>query len=206
MDRYLRQLRRWLGNGPHAQRVCEEVREHLLDASDARQRQGVPPADAEREAVLRFGEPASVAWMFCKQAPAVAVERIESFLLLGSAALSLTFAGLIIAFGTPSRLVRGEFLEAWGYAAAESLLGWVAVAIGLALLRPRAWIVNVAHRAAPFAFLLGVTGVALATFFGHRTGDYEYWLYLAHGNVLAQGVLAYHRFRPIGDRTTMDSA
>jgi hypothetical protein len=65
VDRYLADLGRELRrHGLVESRIVEETREHLVDAIDAAQRRGLPVAAAEREALDRFGPPASIAATF----------------------------------------------------------------------------------------------------------------------------------------------
>ena len=67
LDPYLGELARELRrHGLVEFRIIEETREHVIDAIDAGQRRGLTLAEAEREALERFGSPTSVAATFAK--------------------------------------------------------------------------------------------------------------------------------------------
>ena len=58
IDAYLKELRRALNERGHEDaRIVEEARDHLVDAVEDGLRRGLDRADAEREAVERFGAP-----------------------------------------------------------------------------------------------------------------------------------------------------
>lgn len=68
LDVYLGELARELRRRGFVEfRIIEEVREHLVDAIEAGRRGGLTLGEAEREALERFGSPASTAATFAKE-------------------------------------------------------------------------------------------------------------------------------------------
>jgi hypothetical protein len=68
LDTYLTTLRRELRRrGVLGSRFVEEVRGHILDATDAEERQGVPPEAAVDHALERFGPARAVAVEFATE-------------------------------------------------------------------------------------------------------------------------------------------
>lgn len=90
LDIYLAQLRRELRkHGLFDQRIVEEARGHLMDATEQAVRSGRSRDAAEREAIARFGAPKQVAMTFASER-----YRVTNWLLFASAAV----VGMIIAY------------------------------------------------------------------------------------------------------------
>lgn len=65
INRYLEGFASALAVGPRRRRrVIQEAEDHLRDAAEALEAKGVPPVEAEEEAVRRFGTPAAAAGAF----------------------------------------------------------------------------------------------------------------------------------------------
>jgi hypothetical protein len=118
IDRYLARLGAELRKRGLAEvRIVEEARDHLIDAADQGTRRGLRPAEAEREAIARFGSPQSVAATF-------AAERYKRFdqSLLAAGVL----AGLAIAYVDSRPNWDDTGITALALAASGGVLGLIA--------------------------------------------------------------------------------
>ena len=107
IDRYLDELfDRLAGTGAAGRRTLAEVETHLHEAVDGLVESGVAPADAEREAIRRFGPPPTVA---------AAIRRAHGGGLLANVAAVWLFVGLItgaVAIGSFASAASVAYL-AW---------------------------------------------------------------------------------------------
>lgn len=74
--------------GVFAARFMEETRGHLADAVEGGQRRGLSQEDAQREALERFGDPATVAAKFAAEK----YRKLHWVLLIAAVALGLAIA------------------------------------------------------------------------------------------------------------------
>ncbi|HMB68481.1 MAG TPA: permease prefix domain 1-containing protein [bacterium] len=194
IDEYLRSLRRWIGSGPRAHRVLEEVQAHLEDARDSLTANGTATEDAERIAAERFGAPRQVALSFYLKTPFILLERMEPFALIGTTLVAIGFSTLMLFFTGMAMLVQdvtaGCFvhLGLGSGSATIALLIWAALAFGMPVLR------RLARAGGLFMLAFGLLGVGIATWFGAATGDWEYSMHVLHGNLALMGFLAVRRF------------
>lgn len=137
---YLDEVGRRL-RGPRVGRreVLDELRDGLLEASAIRRREGVPPADATRQAIEEFGTPAQVA---AAHAPELALRqarqsawRIVGLLLLAG----LTWQGYTGLFGSPQTAVPDPGSGRQVFLALTGVIKWLPgiaqlAAVGLLLV------------------------------------------------------------------------
>jgi hypothetical protein len=141
---FLAELRRDLPAGSGRRRILAEVGAHLEDGAEAARAAGLPPPDAERRAVERFGPPGELAR---RLAADLAAEGARS----AAAISALALAGMValwIVMGSVSRTpawpgaalpeeLRWPLLITW--AAFAVALGAITLALGLnRARRPRA--------------------------------------------------------------------
>lgn len=95
LDIYLAQLRRELKKrGLFDQRIVEEARGHLTDATEQAVRRGLSRDAAEREAIARFGTPKQAAMTFASER-----YRLTNWLLSVSAAVVMMLQRLLAHAG-----------------------------------------------------------------------------------------------------------
>lgn len=141
VDTYVAELTRLLGRSAAADGVIREARSHLEDKVAAVQREGMTQADAERQAVLAFGDARefAIAALVSGSVDATLPGVLRWVMLAGTVIMGLIAGGLFIAIvGTALFGGEGESavaLAVIGGGAAAVLLH--AVAFGRVLLRPR---------------------------------------------------------------------
>lgn len=189
VERYLRILRRWLGTGPRAARILEEVESHLEDAAESLRARGSSRENAARTAVERFGAPTRVALDFFRRTPLVLLERTEPFALFATTLVTLTFAGAATWFTARAMLFEGVNALSFVHLGMSSSHATIVLLIWATLGLRRDFLLRLVRGVGPWVMGLGVLGLILATFWGARTGDWEYYLYVMNGNNAAMGAL-----------------
>ena len=193
IEAYLRSLRRWVGDGPRARRILEEITAHLEDAAGTDQ----GPKD-QAHAVARFGSPARVAFDFFLRTPLVLLERAEPFALLGCTLVTLLFSGAAGFFTTRAVLTEGASAWSFVHLGLACAFAWVILAIWIAMFLRSRVLTRLVRIAGLVVVALGAGGICLATWHGVTTGDWEYYLYIMNGNLVLMGGLMFRYFsRPL---------
>lgn len=189
IERYVHALRRWLGSGPRAQRIVDEVTGHLEDAAASMRHRGMPVEESERASVSRFGSAARVALEFYWRTPLVLVERIEPFALFASTLVTLLFAGAATFFTMRAVLTEGGNIWSLVQLALACAFAWVVLFVWFGLAIRKAPVARIGRVGGFVVLGLGLAGVCLATWSGLTSGDWEYYLYVMHGNLAFMGGL-----------------
>ncbi|MBA2286813.1 MAG: hypothetical protein H0W02_15150 [Ktedonobacteraceae bacterium] len=126
IEDYLTTFRSLLPVGKRQQtRILQEIEDHLLESWSHEQEHGMPPEEALRRVLARFGEPAEIAPVFVEQA-VVCTRRQTRLLLVASLALCFLLICATI-FRYPA--IAGSFADNVGYSCFCLLLlcayGWL---------------------------------------------------------------------------------
>ena len=159
LDRLLLQLG---GRATDVRRVLAEAEEHLRDAQAEAEVRGLSPEQAAREAVLRFGSPATVARSFrppggLLPGRAMLVQLMQSLWLVGTAGLLAIGAG-----GGLTAVLGAVFGKAWVAADPPGIASTPARCAEYLRLEPHARSCEaaaIAHHFGELVFYQGACGV-----------------------------------------------
>jgi len=185
---------------PGRDRILAEVEDHLSQSVEALMRDGLPPDEAEREAVARFGNPSELAVLLRSLANEpgygreLALNRWQlaaSWAALASGLFAVAGLTALAAWALlDPDLTTGREPRAFALLGAAILAGMVS---GMTLMRQRRDIggrLRLAVVGAVALVPLGAASVLGTLQLGQQTGDYE-WYGVGIGLALiAQGLLA----------------
>lgn len=183
IDAWIAELRRQLRYDPFlASRVLKEVADHLSDAASAEQRAGASPQDARRRAVGRFGSPESFA---------AGLPRYELTLRLASLVVATaTIVAAVFIVVAMLRLVpssESATLPVWLVAAVSFLM--YGALTRLCVLRASQGVVeSLMALSSAFAAVSGVAIVGHSGYLGRVTGDWDYYVIMFGGVLIAHAL------------------
>jgi hypothetical protein len=185
---------------PGRERILAEVADHLSQSVEALRRDGLSAAEAEREAVARFGDPSELAVLLRSLASERGYGRdlpLSRWQLAASwAALA---AGLVAVAGLTALaawalldpdLTSGREPRALALLGAAILAGTVSAMILMRQRRDIGGRLRLAMAAAVALVPLGAAAVIGTLQLGQQTGDYEWYSAGIGLALIAQGLLA----------------
>jgi len=124
----------------------------------------------------------------------VLLDRVQPFVIVGTALLGLAFADLGALFQGHALLRYGVSTQTLVHLGLSAGLASAVLVVLAALFLRKPRLERWARGVAPFILGLGVVGGLLATWSGTTTGDWEYYLYLMHGSNFVLGAFTLRCF------------